>query len=94
MLIFVLRFTNELFAHQLFLPLSKTSESSNKGKNTLHVSQPNSADSSSVKVAVSVEDIVSRVLKSQELEALIASVSSQNTAKSQPASEDIHLIVK
>lgn len=59
------------------------------------MSRPSSADSSGVDVAaVSVEDIVSRVLKSQELEALITSVSSQNTAKSQHASEDIHLIVK
>lgn len=83
------------FTHQLALPVSKKSESIVKEEKTLHVPQSSSGDGSSVSVAgVSVDDIVSRVLKSTELEALITSISSQNTAKSQSASEDIHLIVK
>lgn len=74
--------------------LFKTSESPEK-ENPVPGPQSTSGDASSVIVAgVSVEDIVSRVLKSSELEALITSISSQNTAKSQPASEDIQLIVK
>lgn len=79
----------------LFLPLSKKSGSVIKEENTLHVSQSSSVNGPDVSVAgVSVEDVVSRVLKSTELAALITSISSQNTAKSQSAAEDIHLIVK
>lgn len=89
----MLKITNGQFTCQLFA--SKKSGSVIKEEDPLHVSQSSSVSGPSDSVAgVSVEDIVSRVLKSTELVALITSISSQNSAKSQSATEDIHLIVK
>lgn len=88
-----LYYLTNLYIHQLFLPLTKRSETLEKS--TMPASPPPSpVEAPSVSVAgVSVEEIVSRVLKSKELEVLITSIS-QDTVKNQPATEDIHFIVK
>ena len=79
----------------MLLPFSKTSESSKADHNTLLKSHSTPVGDSKVGVAeVSVEDIVSRVLESTQLRGLITTVSSQNTAKNQPTTEEINILVK
>ena len=81
----------------MFLPLYKTSESSKKERDTVVTFHKTTVDVPKVVVGVggmSVEDIVNRVLESTKLTGMINSVSSQNTAKNQPTSEEINVLVK
>lgn len=82
-------------ARLVFLPLSKTSESSKNEDSILLTSPSPSVDSPAVSVGgMSIEDIVSRVLESTKLRALIASISSENAVKNQATTEEINLLVK
>lgn len=87
--------SGQFFTQQVFLPLSKTSESSKNEDSILLTSPSPSVDSPAVSVGgMSIEDIVSRVLESTKLRALIASISSENAVKNQATTEEINLLVK
>ncbi|KAG0715750.1 SUN domain-containing protein 1 [Chionoecetes opilio] len=79
----------------VLLPLFKASESSREQHTTLVTSHATPAHDPEVIVAgLSIEDIVSRVVESTELRALVTSVPPHNTAQSQAITKEIDLLVK